>query len=228
MPVPRRRSAGAFSFLDLTLTAVILFVAAGVLIPAHTLAKWTSAHTFSSTQLVTIEAAFRTQDADRNGIQDYWTRDVAGLHALHDAQGRPIAMLDVEFARSDSAPGRAYAELGGVCSPRKSWAPGAWHGSCRSSFVRSMLVDPAGRPYVDNTLPPPKAGNAPSGSCTNLTRFAFTQFPAVYLDGGFVLVFVVREDGVVWMKDLGVVSPVLDWRVAAPENDASGWSQYGG
>jgi hypothetical protein len=46
--------------------------------------------------ILLAEDAFRQDDLDRNGIKDYWTRDVAGLHSLN--------LIPENIARADQNP----------------------------------------------------------------------------------------------------------------------------
>ncbi len=52
-------------------------------------------------QLVSLEGVWRTADSDRNGMQDYWTFDVAGFHGMKDASGDLLECIDVTLARAD-------------------------------------------------------------------------------------------------------------------------------
>jgi len=50
--------------------------------------------------LVSAQEEFRRTDADRNGIQDYWRRDVAGLYTMV-LDGRPLKFITLTAARAD-------------------------------------------------------------------------------------------------------------------------------
>ena len=41
------------------------------------------------TSIANAQAEFRNNDQDGNGVNDYWRRDIAGLHALPGKDGNP-------------------------------------------------------------------------------------------------------------------------------------------
>ena len=165
-------------------------------------------------QLATHEAVWRTQDTDKNGVADYWTRDVAAFHAIHDANDRAVAFIDLAFALADRAPGMAYPELRGVAAPRQGY------------WFRAMVEDQDRAPYIDYRQPVPRAMNCPGGQCTNAWRFGFTAWPKVTDEAGG-LHFMIAEDGVVWQKGIEG-EPVLRRALAAPPGADAMWSQFGG
>lgn len=60
------------------------------------------------------EEDFRTNDRDRNGVLDYWTADLAGLHGFHPpGETAPLRLISAELAgaddrRPDAAPFGGY------------------------------------------------------------------------------------------------------------------------
>lgn len=212
------RRPPAFTLLQLLVVMAILSVLAALLtvwLGRSRITRSSSNAGGALKQLVTYEAVWRSQDTDRNGLADYWTRDVAGFHCVHDVNGKAVMLIDLAFARADKAPAMAYRELGGVTSAKLGF------------FFRAMTKDQDGMPYLQAGLPTPKARNAPSGVCTNQNRFGFVNFPQVYNSNG-ILMFMVNEDGVVWQKDTGSAAPVLDRSTAAPPGSDSTWAQFGG
>lgn len=162
--------------------------------------------------LVDQEAKWRQEDADRNGLADYWTRDVAAFHCVHGPDGKPIAWIPLATAAADRVPGMAYPELASGVAPRQGY------------WFQAMTVDQDGAPYLQAGLPFPKAGNAPSGACTHKERFGIAAFPDRYpAEGSYAMI--VNEDGTVWVKDAGRPGPVLNRMEARPEGMTSGWSQ---
>jgi hypothetical protein len=109
--------------------------------------------------LTAAEADFRSNDRDGNGINDFWTGDVAGLHSLGAPVGpgrsESIRLIPPEIARADAA------------------HPGAvpHHGY----FFVAMQTDENGIPYRQVTDPRP--GVKPE---RNLSKFAFCAYPAEY------------------------------------------------
>lgn len=162
--------------------------------------------------LVTMESIWRSQDIDRNGAPDYWTRDVAGFYAVH-YEGQPIALIDEAFARADANPAKKYPELDGEPAPKIGY------------FYKAIKTGPDGKPYAAPDSVPPTAKNAPAGPSTHPTRFAFCAYPAKHgVDGA--LTVIVCEDGVVWQKDLGPDAKGVDaW--PNPDKAESGWMRFG-
>lgn len=164
-------------------------------------------------RLVILEASWRAGDLDRNGAHDYWTRDLAAFHAVHDASGAPVSYLPLAWARADAAPARAYPELAGRTAPYKGY------------LFKALRTDPDGRPYVQPGAPGPAAGNAPRGPCTHPAGFAFCAWPARYgVDG--VRTYLVSETAVVFETDLGPdAKGVETW--PHPEDPKNGWKRIG-
>lgn len=211
-----RRDAGLTIFDALVAIGVVAALAA-IAVPASMRVRMYASQNHPGAalkQLTSHEAVWKQGDYDRNGVADYWTRDVAGFYAVHGEDGKMLNRIDKSFARSDTSPGAAYPEVAGDPTPKQGY------------FSQAMRIDEDGAEYVDAHAPPPRAGNAPAGPCTNATRFGFTSYPNVY--GMYeTLVFFVGQDGVVWMRDLGASIPVLDRKGAAPEKSQD-WRPYDG
>ena len=52
-------------------------------------------------QLVSTEGVWRQTDSDLNGVQDYWTLDVAGFYFWKDENGALLKFIDVNMAMAD-------------------------------------------------------------------------------------------------------------------------------
>ena len=57
--------------------------------------------------ITSAEADFRGNDRDKNGVQDFWTKDVAGLYGLVPAgDTEPLQLISLELSKTDpSHPG---------------------------------------------------------------------------------------------------------------------------
>ncbi len=153
-------------------------------------------------QIVSTEGVWRGTDSDRNGYCDYWTRDVAGFYALTDAVNSPLHYIDPQMAAADVAPGFSYAGMP-VRDPAKGY------------YLRAMLTDETGRPYVDRTLPAVGAAPATGQVGTNQCRFGF----CAYLSrrwGSPSPQFFVNENGVVYRTSTTRPSPGTTWPSADP------------
>ena len=119
------------------------------------------------------QETFKASDSDANGAADYWTRDVAGLHALKDRSGQAIFLLD---------PATAAADPDGAPRYNLSLAPKNGY------FYKMMVSDPDGEVYqkVDGK--------------TNKAKYGVVAWPAVYgATGKFT--FITSEAGKTWKKD---------------------------
>jgi len=70
----------------------------------------------ASSSLKTIASAqmdFRSNDRDGNGVMDYWTRDVAGLHDFTPAGGQPMKLVEPSIAAADATASGEPAPKGG-------------------------------------------------------------------------------------------------------------------
>ncbi len=143
------------------------------------------------------EETLRTSDADRNGAADYWTRDVAGLHALKDGAGQPIFLIDPQMAAADPD---GAARYGLAPAPKNGY------------FYKMMSSDPDGQVY--------QADDDKDGSAfTNKARYGVSAWPAQYGPGGR-FTFLLNETGKVWKKDTGG-RPVDRWPGKDPAQE--GW-----
>jgi hypothetical protein len=84
--------------------------------------------------LAGVEEDFRQNDRDRNGVQDYWTRDIAGLHQFKlTARSSPAV---------DLIP-RSYADADGA-------AQGSWPRN--GYYYKAVELDETGRPYASTEV----------------------------------------------------------------------------
>lgn len=132
-------------------------------------------------QLVSTEGVWRQIDADRNGCQDYWTRDVAAFYYCKDASGNALKFIDIALAKSDKLGLSNYVEA----TPLDK--SGYW--------LRVMKADESGQAYASDE-------DGDGLSYTNGGKYAFCAFPYEYGKTGLDT-FIVNEEGVVYQKDLG-------------------------
>jgi hypothetical protein len=119
------------------------------------------------------EEAFKNADSDANGVADYWTRDVAGLHSVKDKTGAPILLLDPATAAADPEGAVRY---GLPPAPKNGY------------YFKMMVGDPDGEAYQKDD------------GKTNKTRFGVVAWPAVPGVTGR-LTLIMNESGKVWKKD---------------------------
>ena len=119
------------------------------------------------------EDTFKNSDSDANGVADYWTRDVAGLHSLKDRSGQAIFLLDPQTAAADPDGAPRY---GLTVAPKNGY------------FFKMMVGDPDGEAYQKDD------------GKTNKTRYGVVAWPAVAgATGRFT--FITNEAGKIWKKD---------------------------
>jgi hypothetical protein len=109
--------------------------------------------------LTLAELDFQMNDRDGNHEQDFWVRDVSGLHFLTpEGSEDPIGLIDISIARADDAPCRDTAAARAACEsgPRIGY------------LYRALMFheDEAGKkvPYDD-------------GKGRNVSRFGFVAYP---------------------------------------------------
>ncbi|HUR38099.1 MAG TPA: DUF2950 family protein, partial [Planctomycetota bacterium] len=128
------------------------------------------------------EETFKNSDSDANGVADFWTRDVAGLHSLKDRSGQAIFLVDPATAAADP---EGAARYGLTPAPKNGY------------FYRMMVSDQDGGAYQKDD------------GKSNKTRYGVVAWPAVPgATGRFT--FITNESGKTWKKDtLG--QPVVRW-----------------
>jgi hypothetical protein len=156
--------------------------------------------------IASAEADFRLNDRDANGVNDYWTADVAGLLYLGaptgPGRGESIRLIPPEIAYADAS--------------IKGGPPGApvpYHGY----FLRSMEVDDQGNKYAQDTN-----GNAGASKTRNLSKFAFCAYPAAYRSSG-KHTYIINESQAVYRMDTGGLG-VPTWPPILSGNSA-GWEK---
>jgi hypothetical protein len=173
-------------------TAVILCVVltlAAILAPALRSSQRAANERETATMLKTLasaEADFRSNDRDANGVNDYWTGDVAGLYSLK-ASGRELRLIERSVAEADTCPIRM---LGWPYRPRSGY------------YFQALEADDneGGETYFQNT-----GGNRPMGDVHHLSKFGFGAYPASRGDGAYS--FVLNENNTVFrFRDVGHVT----------------------
>jgi DUF2950 family protein len=145
------------TFLSVGGCAVLLGIAAVVFYPDLFFSRRISHERSPSASLKTLasaEADFRGNDRDKNGKQDFWRGDVAGLFTLVPAGAadlEPIKLIEISVAGADDRPVTDLVKYT-VRSPKA----GYWYRALR---------------HADEKLPDPQ-------------RFAFCCFPSEYGKSG--------------------------------------------
>jgi len=179
--------------------------------------KGISANEFSAITglkiLCSQEAIWRQQDADGNGIKDYWTYDISCFNRMTRADGTTkVNFIDTSYARADA--NRAVDGVFGVTPVIEKWDAGATalvKTAKLGYFYRAMLTDEDGKPYNVNAV------GTNSIAATNNSKFAFVAYPETYGTTG-INTFIVNQEGTVYVCDCGSdkAKVVLQWPGANP------------
>jgi hypothetical protein len=140
--------------------------------------------------LSSAEADFRGNDRDVNGVNDFWTADVAGLYYVQ-AWGRPIALIPKEIADADASPLRATTK-----------DPVPFHGYYFAALWSDESVTPPAL-YRQET-------DGKTGKVHNLTQFGFVAYPAEP-DVSGKYIFVLNENNSLRMAHASEGPPPESW-----------------
>lgn len=139
-------------------------------------------------QLNSTEGVWRQTDTDRNGVQDYWTRDVAGYYYIQDAAGQELRYITEVMARADRL------GLGTYRKDNPTPLSGYW--------LRAMKTDEDGNPYIEEGGSVPTAVPVADHASTNTSKYGYCAYPVEYGVAG-TKTYIVNEEGVLYEKDLG-------------------------
>ncbi|MBI2901832.1 MAG: hypothetical protein HYY17_16730 [Planctomycetes bacterium] len=100
LPLPAKILIGICALVPIAAVGIV------VVMPVLLRARAVEGERRAAADLRAIAAAeqrFRSEDADGNGVRDFWTADVSGLHFFR-AGGTPIRLLDAGIATADLDP----------------------------------------------------------------------------------------------------------------------------
>jgi hypothetical protein len=124
--------------------------------------------------LQAAEENFRSNDADRNGVLDYWTGDVAGLHRY--------GLIPASLADADAAP---------LQTTSKPPVPFSGY-----YFIALDSLEPSGEIYRQDT-------DGKNGKVHHRSRFAFCAFPAHYGETGRYSWVMTQDQSTTVGRDVG-------------------------
>jgi prepilin-type N-terminal cleavage/methylation domain-containing protein len=203
----RRRG---FTLIEVLVIVVVLLIVAALAIPGLLSSQRASNERGASAALKTLasaEADFRGNDRDGNMIQDFWTRDVAGLYAVVPLGKREmIKLIDISVARADfAAAGTASPGVRGLeVVDQNSYAPPA---PLQGYWFQRMLADETGSSYQTNTngIVRDAAGGESKVSWWNASKFGFYAFPDAWKTGR--VVYFINEGNTIFKRAMN--GPVI-------------------
>lgn len=155
-------------------------------------------------ELSTIERMIQADDRDGDGVNAFWTRDVAGLFAFRPSGWKEgLNLIDVQVAQSDPIGFQNYPGAFKDAEPQPYY--GYW-------FVM-IKKDVNGKPLALDL-------NGDGLAAENADRFAICAYPEEYQRTG-VQTFVINEEGIPWSKDTEG-KPVEGY--PGPDPSAEGWN----
>jgi hypothetical protein len=196
MDIEEKRSTPLFF---LVLPVLILPLAAGLLLwwlPERARERRGRNERTATTMLTTLasaEADFRGNDRDGNGVDDFWTGDVAGLYYLPAGQGATFPELRLimrKLADADAMPLQARVP-----------EPVPYYGY----YFVAMKWDASDTPPSAYTLDTDKK----SGKVHHREKFGFCAYPEQYGVTGRET-FIINEGNTIFMGDTKGV-PVYAW-----------------
>jgi type II secretory pathway pseudopilin PulG len=188
----------------LVIVAIVLVICA-IAIPGLISSQRASNERNASTALKTLssaEADFRANDRDWNGVNDFWTADVKGLHTMTSAAVRgaggaptdpPIRLIELSVAAADAD--GIFFPAGGENMPLGSFAsPSARKGY----WYAALLTDQTLSGASEMTYKTDTGGTPRMGAVHNTSKFGFVAFPDTDPAGKYL--FRVNENNTIFRE----------------------------
>jgi prepilin-type N-terminal cleavage/methylation domain-containing protein len=185
-----------FTLIELMIVIAIIAIIAAIAIPgilAATRAANERNASGSLKQMGSIEVTFKTSDSDQNAINDYWTRDVAGLYYVQPSAASAgtgqVRMIELAVALADGAnnPVGANSIYPTPANPSHVSSPKAGYWFQAQLRYDTATNDTTGTQY---------------GTTNDVDRFSFIAGPNSYGSSG-KLCFIISEAGTMYKRDPG-------------------------
>lgn len=171
-----------FTLIELMIVIAIIAIIAAIAIPgilAATRAANERNASGSLRQMSATQMRFKTSDGDQNGINDFYTSDVAGFYYITPTGGGQLRFIELSVALADGNTAASEWTFAGHLSSPKA---GYWF----------QILDG----YED----PP--GAMVAYGARNSDRFGYIAYPSSYGSSGR-LCFILSEGGTIYKKDPG-------------------------
>lgn len=189
-----------FTLVEVVILIVLVAIVAVISLPSFRSSRRASNERNASgclKTLATAEADFRANDRDGDGVQNFWTGDVAGLYCIRagpSPTAPSIKLIDLEIAAADInyCPGYTPSI---VTVTTQFPSHGYWYQALRRDLG-------AGEAYGQKG----GAGGSVSGNHFHKERFGFVNYPASFPRGGKV-VFNLNEGNTSFKRHLVTFVP---------------------
>lgn len=222
--------AQGFTLVEMVIVVGVLAVMMAIVVPSYLRARSVANESSAAAtlrSLVTVEAAWRQTDVDRNGISDYWVADVSGLYRTEigtPGSGTPAAQVDAAVATADESKVAAGAPVPGAPVPDTGLPTAALLGlngnHAKSGYLYAALKnDLSVLPALPYAADPDGNGQA----WTSTSCYGFSARPEVCNSTG-TNTLIVNQMGLIYRRAFGTSLPTNapDWPGANPAS--LGWT----
>ncbi len=199
--VERMIDRKGFTLIELMIVIAIIGVISALAIASILRSQMSANHTAAVSSMNTMlkmNFIFRQNDEDRNGVNDFWTEHVWGLHAIKNPDGEAIELIPRSVAEADFEGGDDDVTMSNASIEQMPDDPD--FASPKSGYYFAMFTglnnSGSGGSPCDTDYDDGDGG----GVYTNKRRFSIQAFPALY-DSTGIQAFAIPESGDVYRID---------------------------
>ena len=189
-----KRIMRGFTLIELMIVVAIIAIIAAIAIPSILRARMSSNEVSAVGTLKTLlnsQATWRSNDVDKNGVQDHWVADVSGLYTFTVAGAlAPVQHVSLDVARADQGANAGAA----ACVAGSADTSIVLTTAGKAGYRFAMFTnDPNGSAYAVAT-------DTALDAQHNSNLFGYQAFPEAYAASG-VNMFIISESGAMWRSD---------------------------